>query len=239
MNFSVAPQTSLEQMISGEMGTGIFSSYYDEQALCLPSLRIMKNMIQYWLKDIAVYGNTFADAQIIHFYRWLQSPSSLLYDPAIRRTLQSYMKKLCLLLINELKRLGAHVVYADLTRIILCTNKFELDDALNYLKYLLSNTQSKDLFSTIHIQTSKIWNVLLWLDSANYGGIKVNIGEDIANRAPEEVEMNWKMSKFLPEIVHDNFSALLAGYLDSINEAIKNFVFKQMNKSQLEVMKQI
>jgi len=35
--------------------------------------------------------------RIIHFYRWLQSPNSLLYDPAIRRTLQGYMKKLCIL----------------------------------------------------------------------------------------------------------------------------------------------
>ncbi len=165
VNFSVAPQTSIEQMITGEMGSGIFSSYYDEAAICLPSLRIMKNMVQYWLKDIAVHGNAFADMQVVHFYRWLQSPSSLLYDPAIKRTLQSYMKKLCLLLINELKRLGAHIVYADLSRIIICTNKFELEDALNYLKYLLSNVQGKDLFSTIHIETNKIWTVLMWLDS--------------------------------------------------------------------------
>jgi DNA polymerase epsilon subunit 1 len=168
VNFSAAPQTSLEQMMTGDMGTGIYSSYYDEAALCLSSLRIMKSMVQYWLKDIALYGNAFADMQVIHFYRWLQSPGSLLYDPAIRRTLQSYMKKLCLLLVNELKRLGAHVVYADLSRIIVCTNKFELEDALNYLKYLLSNTQSKDLFSTIHIEPSKIWNVLLWQDSVRF-----------------------------------------------------------------------
>jgi hypothetical protein len=30
VNFSVVPQTSLEQMISGDMGTAIFSSYYDK-----------------------------------------------------------------------------------------------------------------------------------------------------------------------------------------------------------------
>ncbi len=57
----------------------------------------MKTMIQYWLRDVATFGNAFADIQIIHFYRWLQSPNSLLYDPAIRRTLQGYMKKLCIL----------------------------------------------------------------------------------------------------------------------------------------------
>ena len=93
----MAPQTSLEQMISGDMGSAMFSSYYDEAALTLPVLRIMRTMVQYWLKDVALFENAFADLQIIHFYRWLQSPNSLLYDPAIRRTLQSYMKKLCIL----------------------------------------------------------------------------------------------------------------------------------------------
>ena len=55
----------------------------------------MRTMIQYWLRDVASFGNAFADIQIIHFYRW--TPNSLLYDPAIRRTLQGYMKKLCIL----------------------------------------------------------------------------------------------------------------------------------------------
>lgn len=42
VNFSVAPQTTLEQMMSGDMGTGIFSSYYDEAALTLPALKYIK-----------------------------------------------------------------------------------------------------------------------------------------------------------------------------------------------------
>jgi hypothetical protein len=39
VNFSVAPQASLEQMMSGDMGTAIFSSCYDEAALSLPALK--------------------------------------------------------------------------------------------------------------------------------------------------------------------------------------------------------
>jgi hypothetical protein len=39
VNYSVAPQTSLEQMISGDMGSAMFSSYYDEAALTLPALK--------------------------------------------------------------------------------------------------------------------------------------------------------------------------------------------------------
>ena len=234
VNYSVAPQASLEQMIAGELGTANFSSYYDEAALSLPALRIMRTMVQYWLKDVALFGNAFADLQIIHFYRWLQSPQSLLYDPAIRRTLQSYMKKLCVLLINEMKRLGAHIVYADLSRIVICTNKFTLEDALNYMKYLLSNVQSKDLFSTIHIDATKVWTLLLWQDSANYGGIKINLDDE-----SEEFEMNWKINSFLPIPVQENFTALLAGYLGSINEKIKDFYAKQANKSSQQPDSQV
>jgi hypothetical protein len=39
VNFSVAPQTTLEQMMSGELGSSIYSSYYDEGALTLSSLK--------------------------------------------------------------------------------------------------------------------------------------------------------------------------------------------------------
>ena len=69
----------------------------------------MRTMIQYWLRDVASFGNAFADIQIIHFYRWLQSPNSLLYDPAIRRTLQGYMKKLCILV--EIIKLHSYRIF--------------------------------------------------------------------------------------------------------------------------------
>ena len=69
-------------------------------------------------------------------------------------------------------------MYADLSRIIICTNKFNIEDALTYMNYLLSNLQSRDLFNTIHIDTSKVWSLLLWNDSANYGGIKINLEEE-------------------------------------------------------------
>jgi DNA polymerase epsilon subunit 1 len=61
--------------------------------------------------------------QIIHFYRWLRSPKSLLYDPALGRTLLQLMKKLLLQLVAEFKRLGATIVFADFNRIIIATKK--------------------------------------------------------------------------------------------------------------------
>lgn len=130
-----------------------------------------------------------------------------------------------------MKRLGAHIVFADLSRIIVCTNKFNIEDALSYMNYLLTNLQNRDLFNTIHIDTNKVWTMLLWNDSANYGGIRVNLEDE--NK--EEIDMNWKICSFLPDI-----KALVAGHLGSVSEALKDFQAKAANKSsQTEVFKDL
>lgn len=61
-----------------------------------PSCRILKSMVVGWVKEITQYRNIYADNQVVHFYRWLRSPSSLLHDPTLHRTLHSMMKKLFL-----------------------------------------------------------------------------------------------------------------------------------------------
>ncbi len=50
-------------------------------------------MVVGWVKDVTQYQNALADEQVIYFYHWLRSSSCLLYDPALRRTLQKLMKK--------------------------------------------------------------------------------------------------------------------------------------------------
>lgn len=53
-------------------------------------------MVVGWVKEITQYRNIYADNQVMHFYRWLRSPSSLLHDPVLHRTLHNMMKKLFL-----------------------------------------------------------------------------------------------------------------------------------------------
>ena len=60
------------------------------------SLRVLKSMVVGWVREITQYHNVYADNQVMHFYRWLRSPSSLLYDPALHRTLHNMMKKVFL-----------------------------------------------------------------------------------------------------------------------------------------------
>ena len=93
VSFDVMQPTSVEDMMQGQ-GAATMLATYDETALCSVAFRIMKAMVQSWIRDVTQYQNVFADNQIIHFYRWLRSSEALLYDPALRRVLHNLMKKL-------------------------------------------------------------------------------------------------------------------------------------------------
>ncbi|XP_059531846.1 DNA polymerase epsilon catalytic subunit A isoform X2 [Myotis daubentonii] len=195
ISFDVIQQASLEDMITGNQAASLPASY-DETALCSSTFRILKSMVVGWVREITQYRNVYADNQVMHFYRWLRSPSSLLHDPALHRTLHSMMKKLFLQLIAEFKRLGSSVVYANFNRIVLCTKKRRIEDALAYVEYITTSIHSKEIFHSLTISFSRCWEFLLWMDPSNYGGIKGNVPARIhcgrdpqkGGRAEEEPE---------------------------------------------------
>lgn len=96
--------------------------------------------------------------------RWLRSSSALLYDPALYRTLHTYMKKLYIQLIAEFKTLGCIIVFANFNRIIICTRKRTVGDALGYMEFVVKTIQNKELFHGIEITFDQCWEYLIWLD---------------------------------------------------------------------------
>lgn len=54
-------------------------------------------------------------------------------------------------LIAEFKRLGSSVVYANFNRIVLCTKKRRIEDAVAYVEYITSRCQHCPLPSTQHL----------------------------------------------------------------------------------------
>ncbi|KAM9259918.1 LOW QUALITY PROTEIN: DNA polymerase epsilon catalytic subunit A [Cariama cristata] len=179
ISFDMIQQASLEDMVTGNQAANIPASY-DETALCSNTFRILKSMVVSWVKEITHYHNIYADNHL-HFYRWLRSPSSLLYDPALHRTLHNMMKKLFLQLVAEFKRLGSSVVYANFNR-ILCTKKRRIEDAISYMEYIINSIHSKEIFHSLTISFSRCWEFLLWMDPANYGGIKGKVDSRIHYR---------------------------------------------------------
>ena len=244
--FDAAPQASLQDMM--DTGTESSLTAYDETARCAPAFRILRQMVAAWLRDVSVYQNIFADFQIIHFYRWLRDSNSLLYDPALHRILYTLMHKLFLHLVAEFRRLGSIIVYADFNKIVVCTKKKRVEDAIAYVQYIVNSIRGKEWFHSIDISFSQCWEYLMWLDPANHGGIKGKLPKDIAqtqekssedkeedgeqenteNTNTEEendeegsvIEMNWNLAEYLPEWCgsQSSFSNVIASYMNAVYE---------------------
>lgn len=91
VSFDSVPQASLEEMVEG---TTTMLPSYDETALCSAAFKVLRSMVNVWLRDVSIHQNPYADFQIIHFYRWIRSTNALLYDPALQKSLYNLMKKL-------------------------------------------------------------------------------------------------------------------------------------------------
>lgn len=68
--FDAAPTVTIDNMVSG--GTPMLPSY-DDTALCSEAFKVLKEMVSAWLRDVSIYRNMFADFQIVHFYRYINS----------------------------------------------------------------------------------------------------------------------------------------------------------------------
>lgn len=152
---------------------------YDETALCSAAFRVMRSMVNGWLRDVSLHRNIFSDFQIVHFYRWVRSSNALLYDPALRRALNNLMRKLFLQIIAEFKRLGADVIHADFNRIIINTQKRSIVDAISYVDYIVQNIRNKELFHSVHLSYTQCWEFLLWMDPANFSGVRGRLPKDM------------------------------------------------------------
>ena len=224
--FDAAPQANLEELLSG--GSGGLASY-DETALAAPAFRVLRAMVGSWMRDVSVYKNLYADYQIVHFYRWLRNPSSLLFDPALRKTLLQLMKKLFFHLVSEFKRLGAVIVYADFNRIILNTKKRTVRDAVSYINYITENIKNKEIFHSIEVVTGSVWEVLMWCDPANYAAVpgdlkeleekEETLADEDDDDATVDVKMTWNIAEYLPEAgkIRDNFHRFVVGYVTAVH----------------------
>ncbi|XP_060805157.1 DNA polymerase epsilon catalytic subunit 1 [Amyelois transitella] len=201
---------------------------YDETAQCSAAFKILRTMIASWLRDVTQFKNVFADFQISHLYRWLKTPTSLLYDPALRRTLYNLMKKLFLMLVAEFRRLGSFIVYADFNKILLYTKKNSVADGIGYVEFVVQSIRNKEVFHGIDIRYKQCWSYLLWLDEANHAGIQgklpsglVEVGSSqipAAEEGEEEegaITMQWNLAEFLPVYVREPLLSCIAGLLSA------------------------
>lgn len=67
-------------------------------------------------------------------------------------------------LIAEFKRLGSTIIFANFNKIVICTKKKSLEDAIFYVRYVVQNITNKELFHSLQISLGSCWEYLMWLD---------------------------------------------------------------------------
>ncbi|KAK4286365.1 hypothetical protein QN277_002926 [Acacia crassicarpa] len=185
----------------------------DEATSCARAFRVLKQLIQRCLADAVTSGNIYADAILQHLYRWLCSPQSKLHDPALHQLLHKVMQKVFALLLVELRKLGASIVFANFSKIIIDTGKFDLSAAKAYCDSLLRTLQSRDLFEWIELEPLQFWNSLLFMDQYNYGGIPAKSDEAINDESQVDIISSWNIADYLPKKIQDHFVFIVSQFM--------------------------
>ena len=182
---------------------------------------IIKSMVKAWLLDKVRHGfESPATLAIDHFWRWISSRVSHMYDPSIHRFVHGLMRKTFIQLLAEFKRLGSQVVYADFNRLLLVTSK-PPGTAHAYATYITTAVTSNELFQHMYLNTERFYDFLLFMDQANAAGI---VCEDpLSIEPPQElvVEMRWNIELFLPPAIQGEFSDLIRHFLLEMYRAVQ------------------
>ncbi|XP_077235840.1 DNA polymerase epsilon catalytic subunit A-like [Tasmannia lanceolata] len=196
---------------------------FDEASSCAPAFRVLKKLIERCVSDAVTSGNVFADAILQHLYRWLCSPQSKLHDPALHRVLHKVMEKVFALLLAEFRKLGAAIVFADFSKIIIDTGKCDLFAAQAYCECLLKTLQTRDLFEWIELEPLHFWHSLLFMDQYNFGGIQAKpsgscptdkpLSEDIVADPQVDIVSSWNIAEYLPKVTQDHFVLIVSEFM--------------------------
>ncbi|KAF8625679.1 hypothetical protein AX15_005255 [Amanita polypyramis BW_CC] len=174
---------------------------------------VLKALVKTWLLDkIRSNFNSPSTLAIDHFWRWISSNMSCMYDPNMHYFILGLMRKTFIQLLAEFKRLGSQVVYADFSRILLATSK-PPGTAHAYATYITTAVTAHELFQHVYLHTERFYDFLLFMDIANMAAI---VCEDpLAIEPPKElsIEMRWNIEQFLPQPVQKDFSAMVQYYM--------------------------
>lgn len=197
---------------------------------CQEAFRLLRMLVTTLFKDFLTSRNKFADHLLQQFYRWVCSPNALCYDPGLQAMVKRLMEKLFLQLLAEFRRLGSQIVYADFSKIVLCTKKSEMKHAQTYLAFILQTVLSNELFQVLSFTPKKYFSNLFFLDAENYGGILLktvgDAGEDEGENEnegdgetgedgdkPLDIVSHWNMANYLPKGIDEYFLLLVGQFI--------------------------
>lgn len=182
------------------------------------------------LWDDALSDNETADSLVHTFIHWVQSPDSKLFDYALRYHVHNLTKKAILQLINVCRNLGSEVIYADRGKLVLKTGKVSVESCYAYSQYLVKAIRTSPLFSFLDLSISRYWDLLIWMDSYNFGGRACT---QILETDQQDLQAysQWHIRSFLPLIYQQEFDDWVIIILDSMIKAKESY-YQNVNQSQ-------
>lgn len=190
---------------------------FADGTLSAKTFTMLRNTVQQWMQE-SKQNNPTAAMMVDALHRWLQSPSSNMYDPCLYGVVHGMMKKVFMKLIAAIKDLGASIVHADFRKVILATTKESLLTAKPYQEYLFRTLQSKQIFNELELRLVYCWDVLIWMDEMNHGGIIANpdtMMTDVSTPTPEVI-MHWNIQNYLAPATQPTFQKIIANFLSRI-----------------------
>lgn len=175
-------------------------------------IQVLRSMVKAWWTE-ACKGNTMADIMVQHLVRWVESPSSFLYDRTLHYYVQTMSKKAFLQLLTDFRRVGSNVVFANASRMLIQTTKTEVGNAYAYSQYILKAIKAKPLFHFLDLDIKEYWDYLVWYDDYNYGGKATETVVEAANQALSTI-MHWQFAKFLPLPLQEIFNEWVVEFIE-------------------------
>ena len=171
---------------------------------CNTAFRHLQTLVTNLFKDFLTTRNRLSDHLLQHFYRWVCSSSSQLYDPSLYNLLSKVMQKLFLQFLAEIRRLGGQIIAADSNKVLIATKKETMEEAKIYIEFLIQTLVSNELFQVMNLTPTTYWAHLLYYDQENYGGVRVD---------SNQVVSHWNMARYLPDQVDHAFISIVGMYI--------------------------
>ncbi len=193
-------------------------------------LLVLREMVKAWWAE-ACRGNSLADVMVQHLVRWVESPTSFLYDRSLHYYVQTMSKKAFQQLMADFRRVGSQTVFASSNRLLLQTSKQDVGNAYAYSQYIIKSIQQKPLFHFLDLQVRDYWDMLVWYDPYNYGGKGTSVIDQHTDDTNLETIMHWQLSRFLPLPLQSDFDHWVVEYIDLVHRLKRPQVASSDNAS--------
>ena len=202
---ATAFDSTLHTLTDHMTGTAQAAASLGDSAVSPLTFTVVKSMVRMWLLDTARNPDSPSDLVVNHFWRWMTSICSQMYEPGLMRFVHGLMHKTFMQLLAEFKRLGSNVVSADFGNILLVTSK-PPGTAYAYATYITSAITSHDLFKHIHLETDRFYDYLVFMDGANQAAVVCQNPHEVEPPSKSlAVTMAWNIESFLPPAIQQHF----------------------------------